>query len=390
MGAHPFERLDLVIMPTCFASLGFASPSVSFLSESLLCGDGSMCCRLAHEITHSWFGFSIGAADWNEEWQSEGFATYMEDHIQALARQWSVDEKSQQLDLHARLRYNILKSDLANTDDNLQTLKPSKHIDDDEHIDCIQDGLNPEKWLTQIHHIKGYFLLRYLSKLVGEEIFFQVLQTYIKNFHGNLVPSKKFFDTLFNICPFLHDEGFTIDAIYKDWLDFPGMPFILQNQLPWKQDNPLINEVYTEVEKWKCRDKALRRKRKRKRAKVGHLKTTQLSPAQLVLFLDTLLELNVISTHTLKELDAIYGFCHQNAEIQHRWCELIVKFQFLQKYDDIKSFLINHQSMGVYLYGELTLSGNTHQRQLAEECFSRVKDDMDQVCYKAVWNMIYG
>ena len=40
-----------------------------------------MLIRLSHEISHSWFGLVIGALDWTEEWLSEGFATFAEDHI---------------------------------------------------------------------------------------------------------------------------------------------------------------------------------------------------------------------------------------------------------------------------------------------------------------------
>jgi aminopeptidase O len=43
-----------------------------FISQSVLLNvDSSMLVRLAHEISHNWFGLVIGALDWTEEWLSE-------------------------------------------------------------------------------------------------------------------------------------------------------------------------------------------------------------------------------------------------------------------------------------------------------------------------------
>ena len=57
-----------------------------FLSQSVLCGDRSMSTRIAHEISHAWFGLLVGAKDWTEEWLSEGFATYIEDRVVFLTK----------------------------------------------------------------------------------------------------------------------------------------------------------------------------------------------------------------------------------------------------------------------------------------------------------------
>ena len=46
-----------------------------------------MSTRIAHEISHAWFGLLVGVKDWTEEWLSEGFATYIEDRIVAHAKQ---------------------------------------------------------------------------------------------------------------------------------------------------------------------------------------------------------------------------------------------------------------------------------------------------------------
>lgn len=56
-----------------------------FLSQAVLSEDGHMLVRVAHEMSHSWFGLVIGPQDWHEEWLSEGFCTYTEAIIHAKA-----------------------------------------------------------------------------------------------------------------------------------------------------------------------------------------------------------------------------------------------------------------------------------------------------------------
>ena len=73
LGPQPFSKLDIVIVPRSYSGLGLASPSLMFISQSLV-NDGSdkgMDIRIAHEISHNYFGLVIGALDWTEEWLSE-------------------------------------------------------------------------------------------------------------------------------------------------------------------------------------------------------------------------------------------------------------------------------------------------------------------------------
>lgn len=132
LGVHPFPRLDVLIVPAGFSSLGMASPHIIFLSQSVLCAGSpgteekslSLCgSRICHEIAHSWFGLVIGARDWTEEWISEGFATYLEDIIWAQAQKLPSQETAEQSDLKALLRWRRLSDELQNSDEALQILR---------------------------------------------------------------------------------------------------------------------------------------------------------------------------------------------------------------------------------------------------------------------------
>ncbi|XP_010013772.1 PREDICTED: aminopeptidase O [Nestor notabilis] len=118
LGTHPFSRLDVLIVPSNFSSLGMASPHIIFLSQSVLSGGTQLCgTRLCHEIAHAWFGLAIGARDWTEEWISEGFATFLEDVFWARAQQLSHDEvKGQQ-------EWRRLRDEVQNSEEELQVLR---------------------------------------------------------------------------------------------------------------------------------------------------------------------------------------------------------------------------------------------------------------------------
>ncbi|XP_077981271.1 aminopeptidase O-like [Glandiceps talaboti] len=398
LGPHPFSRLDLLIVPKCFSSLGMASPSIIFLSQSLLSGDHSMCIRLAHEISHSWFGLIIGARDWTEEWLSEGFATYMEDLIQAEAKQWSKEEQDQHSNLRSVIRYRALKAELENTEAELQTLRPSG-VDTtgseslDGEVTFVKNGLNHEKGFMQVHYIKGYFLLRHLAKLVGQSNFNQVIRNYVTIHHCQQVLSQELFQLYFGAFPHLRDQGITTETIYRDWLDHPGMPQDL-NPDDFTQNNSLVEEVNVEFQKWLIIDRSNQKCKKSPRKKTKILfdsaERKQLIPDQLVLLLEKLLELDTMSKSTLNQLDKTYNVSSGNADVRHRWCELLVKHQHRGRYDDVKKFLTEDQAMGVYLYGELMVAEQPREKRLAQDCFLSVANEMDFGCHKIVREMIYG
>ncbi len=45
----------------------------------------------------------------------------------------------------------------------------------------------------------------------------------------------------------------------------------------------------------------------------------------------------------------------RHPDVEHAWCELAVQNRFSGGGEDVRGFLLQHQSMGVYLYAELVV-----------------------------------
>ncbi|XP_041793134.1 aminopeptidase O isoform X2 [Chelmon rostratus] len=258
LGVHPFPRLDVLIVPAGFSSLGMASPHIIFLSQSVLYAgsagsrdcDLSLCgSRMCHEIAHSWFGLVIGARDWTEEWISEGFATYLEDIIWAQAQQLSMQETAEQSDLKALLRWRRLSDELKNSEEALQILRPNMENTgqvSESGSSTVKHALNPDKAFMQVHYLKGYFLLRFLASQVGEQQFHDFFRLFVKKYHGQLILSQDFLQMLLIAFPDMERKGLTLSAIYADWLDQPGIPkWLYERSAVWSQAR-LVEEVKAE------------------------------------------------------------------------------------------------------------------------------------------------
>ncbi|KAM8792812.1 aminopeptidase O [Eudromia elegans] len=392
LGTHPFSRLDVLIVPSNFSSLGMASPHIIFLSQSVLLGGRHLCgARLCHEIAHAWFGLAIGARDWTEEWISEGFATYLEDIFWARAQQLSHDEVKAQQELKALLRWRRLRDEVQNSEEELQVLRPNKENTgevSESGASIVKHGLKAEKIFMQVHYLKGYFLLRFLARTMGEASYLASLRKFVHKFHGQLVLSQDFLYMLLEDIPEQKRSGLTIESIFQNWLDTSGIPKpLLEEGETWKECQ-LVQQVSGEVSKWIQTNQKIRKSSKKKR-KQDEVILQKLLPDQLVLLLESLLEEKTLCPRTLQCLEKTYKLHEQDAEIRHRWCELVVKHKYMPGYRDVEKFLREDQAMGVYLYGELMLNEDAKQQELAHKCFAAVREHMDVSSAKVVAEMLF-
>ncbi|NXE22701.1 AMPO Aminopeptidase, partial [Ardeotis kori] len=320
LGTHPFSRLDVLIVPSNFSSLGMASPHIIFLSQSVLPGGSHLCgTRLCHEIAHAWFGLAIGARDWTEEWISEGFATFLEDIFWARAQQLSHDEVKGQQELKALLRWRRLRDEVQNSEEELQVLRPKKERTgelSESGASVVKHGLKAEKIFMQVHYLKGYFLLRSLARTIGEDSYLASLRKFVHKFHGQLVLSQDFLCMLLEDIPEPKKSGLTVESIFQNWLDTSGIPQpLLEEGETWKECQ-LVRRVSAEVTKWIQTNQRIRKsgKKKRKRDEVVFQK---LLPDQLVLLLESLLEEKTLCPRILQCLEKTYQLREQDAEVIH-------------------------------------------------------------------------
>ncbi|XP_076747060.1 aminopeptidase O isoform X3 [Maylandia zebra] len=252
----------------------------------------------------------------------------------------------------------------------------------------VKHALNPEKPFMQVHYLKGYFLLRFLASQVGEQQFIEFFQLFVKKYHGHLILSQDFLQMLLISFPGMERKGLTLGAIHGDWLDQPGIPkWLYERSAVWSQAR-LVEEVKAEVVKWILLSQSHHgkgRKRKRMEPKVNY---KELTSDQLVMLLELLLEESELSVASLRALQRTYSLQNQDAEVRHRWCELVVKHAYAQAYGDVEHFLIHDQAMGVYLYGELMVQEDPEQQALARHCLSLVQGEMDQSARRVVEEMV--
>ncbi|XP_064356620.1 aminopeptidase O isoform X2 [Dromaius novaehollandiae] len=353
LGTHPFSRLDVLIVPSNFSSLGMASPHIIFLSQSVLPGGRHLCgARLCHEIAHAWFGLAIGARDWTEEWISEGFATYLEDIFWARAQQLSHDEVKGQQELKASLRWRRLRDEVQNSEEELQVLRPNKENTgevSESGASVVKHGLKAEKIFMQVHYLKGYFLLRFLARTIGEASYLASLRKFVHKFHGQLVLSQDFLYMLLEDIPEQKESGLTVESIFQNWLDTSGIPKpLLEEGETWKECQ-LVQQVSGEVTKWIQTNQRIRKSSKKKR----------------------------------KQDEVFFQ------KVRHRWCELVVKHKYVPGYGDVEKFLREDQAMGVYLYGELMVNEDAKQQELAYKCFAAAREHMDVASAKVVAEMLF-
>jgi len=165
---------------------------------------------VAHELAHQWFGDYITCGNWQDIWINEGFASYMEyvaaEHLrnQEAADDWMENAISIALGEHEGSVY-----------------VPEEEVDDEYRL--FSYALSYKKGAILLHMIR--FILD------DDDLFFEVLRTYLSHYQNDLATGADFQAIL--------EEVSEIDfsCFFEQWYYGEGYPIF---QIFWEQDGDML------------------------------------------------------------------------------------------------------------------------------------------------------
>lgn len=206
LGAYPFERYDLVLLPPSFPAGGMENPMLNFINVASVVSGNRESPPLphgliAHELAHSWAGDLVTCGTWSDTWLNEGFATYYASRIMEAMRGFEIGEIGHWFDRSG------FESYVQQTADSRREVL---------HID-FRPG-DPLSIFSPTSYNKGSLFLKMLEDRMGRETFDRFARSYFARYANGWVDDRAFLDHLARYVP----DG---DALLLEaWIYEPGLP----------------------------------------------------------------------------------------------------------------------------------------------------------------------
>ena len=192
-GDYPFEKYGNAVVPmVTFGAM--EHQTMTTLGTSFIDGNHGGETIIAHELSHQWFGNCLTPLTWADVWLSEGFAVYSE---VLYTEEWQGFE--------AMINYMIVS--IQNYYKNW--------AGGNSYI--VYDPPYNE-YFTPATYEKPASVLHMLRLLVGNETFFEILQTYFQTYYNQNVVSSEFIE----ICEQV--SGMELSQFFQQWIFEPGLP----------------------------------------------------------------------------------------------------------------------------------------------------------------------
>ncbi|WP_214000797.1 M1 family metallopeptidase [Arsukibacterium sp.] len=334
-GEYRWGRYDLLILPPSFPFGGMENPVLSFITPTVVAGDGSLVNLIAHELAHSWSGNLVTNATWRDLWLNEGFTSYVENRImeQVFGKDRAVMEQS--------LSVQALQ-------DELKVLSANDSI---LHIDL--QGRDPDDAFSGVPYTKGQLFLMYLEQQFGRDKFDRFVRQYFADFAFKSIDTETFVNYLDNNLLQQHPGVVSLEQA-KSWIYQPGLPA----STPAPQSDA-FNQVEQHASNWLAGNTEL-----------SSLPTASWTVHEWLYFINNL-PLS-ISTEQMAALDNSFSLTtSSNSEIAHAWYLLALKTGYQQVMPQLEQYLVSigRRKLIIPLYKQLatTPEGLTFARAVYQK-----------------------
>lgn len=302
-GEYRWGRYDLLVLPPSFPFGGMENPRLSFVTPTIIAGDGSLLALVAHELAHSWSGNLVTNAAWRDLWLNEGFTVYFESRIMEALYGEDVVEQLAVLD------WQGLIEEIETADPGMTRL-----VLDVDHKD-------PERAFVGIPYDKGRFFLDWVEQQVGREAIDRFLRAWFDDFAFQSVTTATLRDYLAEHLVAAHPEALSM-ADVNEWIDQPGLPDFARAP---------HSDAFEQVDSW------------RERWLAGEVETAALPDAdwsvyQWLHFLSGLE--GQLDAERMAELDARFDLTgSSNYEILFQWLMRSVEVRYEPGIERLEAFL---------------------------------------------------
>jgi len=303
-GPYRWGRYDLLVLPPSFPFGGMENPRLSFLTPTIIAGDGSLLALVAHELAHSWSGNLVTNAAWQDLWLNEGFTVYFEARIMEALYGERIER------MLAKLDWDGLMADLP------------QHAPGEQQLVRDLSGRDPEQAFIRVPYDKGRFFIEWLESRFGRETLDAFLRDYFAAFAFESIDSETFrayaIEHLFQ----RHPDAASIEQM-DEWLYEPGMPAFAV-----APESDAFERVDQLAEQWHSGELALL-----------ELPTQAWSVYEWQHFLKGLS--GQVDTEDMASLDAQFELTDtQNVELLYLWLLLSIETQYGPGLDRLASFLM--------------------------------------------------
>jgi aminopeptidase N len=345
-GPYDWDRFDLLVMPPSFPYGGMENPRLTFLTPTLIAGDGSLVDVVAHELAHSWTGNLVTNATAEHFWLNEGFTVYAERRIMEVVRGPEVAA------LSAALGRRSLEDVVAQLADRPGLSRLRTHL----------EGVDPDEVMSVVPYEKGFLFLVALERAVGRPRFDAMLASYLGAHRFGSVTTEDFEAVVRREFPGLLER---VGA--PAWLDADGVP---ANAPAFRSARLEALEALGD----RPPDEALAR---------------AWSPTEWVLWLDRLPR--PAGAEALAVLDARFGLTGAgNMEVAVAWLKLAVTSGYRPAFGRLEEVLrtIGRMKYLRPLYGALAAREETREQALA--WFARFRGRYHPIARQVVEHLLRG